>query len=212
MSRPQVPATTAALQKSFVTYTMPVTALNAATITTLEARALLASTGITGLRTWEAALYLGSYLSTTEGTLLVQNKRIIELGAGTGFVSILCAKHLGANYVLATDGSGEVVDDMVSNVYLNGHEGNGIIDTAVLEWGHTLVGRIFESHSDTRTFDVALGADVVRSHSSLNMYIMVHYVEFFSCLSLYIPSGFENCGCQSERLSNLHLLIRIDLR
>ncbi|MCJ1317903.1 hypothetical protein MMC15_003230 [Xylographa vitiligo] len=160
MSRPQVPATTAALQKSFVTYTMPVTALNAATITTLEARALLASTGITGLRTWEAALYLGSYLSTTEGTLLVQNKRIIELGAGTGFVSILCAKHLGANYVLATDGSGEVVDDMVSNVYLNGHEGNGIIDTAVLEWGHTLVGRIFESHSDTRTFDVALGADV----------------------------------------------------
>ncbi|MCJ1379142.1 hypothetical protein MMC17_002242 [Xylographa soralifera] len=160
MSRPQLPATIAALQKSYVTYTVPITASNAATITILEARALLASTGTTGLRTWEAALHLGTYLSAAEGTLLVQNKTIIELGAGTGFVSILCAKHLGAKYVLATDGSGEVVDDMLSNVYLNGLEGSGIVDPAVLKWGHALFDGIFEGHSGTRTFDVALGADV----------------------------------------------------
>ena len=186
MSRPPVPSTIAALQKSYVTYTMPITASNAASTTTLEARALLASSGTTGLRTWEAALYLGSYLSTTEGMLLVQNKTIIELGAGTGFLSILCAKHLGANYVLATDGSGEVVDDMTSNVYVNGLEGSGIVDPVVLKWGHALIDGIFESHSGTRTFDVALGADVVRSHSLLNMYIMVHCVEVLSCLSFYI--------------------------
>ncbi|MCJ1420537.1 hypothetical protein MMC32_006894 [Xylographa parallela] len=165
MSRPQVPATIAALRKSYVTYTMPITASNAASITTLEARALLASSGTTGLRTWEAALYLGSYLSSTEGMPVVQNKTIIELGAGTGFLSILCAKHLGANYVLATDGSGEVVDDMVSNVYLNGLEGSGIVDPVVLKWGHALIDGIFESHGGTQNFDVALGADVVRSRS-----------------------------------------------
>ena len=165
MSRPQVSATTAALQKSYVTYTIPITASIAATITTLEARALLASTGTTGLRTWEAALHLGTYLSTAEGAALVQNKTIIELGAGTGFMSILCAKHLGANYVLATDGSGEVVDDIVSNLYLNGLEGKGIIDTVVLGWGHALMDEIFESHGAPRTFAIALGADVVRPHS-----------------------------------------------
>ncbi|MCJ1280962.1 hypothetical protein MMC26_000280 [Xylographa opegraphella] len=145
---------------------MPTTASNAATITTLEARALLASTGTTGLRTWEAALYLGTYLSATEGRLLVENKTVIELGAGTGFISILCAKHLAANYVLATDGSGEVVDDMASNVYLNGLEGSGVIDSVVLKWGHVLTDGIFESHNSNRIFDVALGADVVRSSLS----------------------------------------------
>ncbi|MCJ1388549.1 hypothetical protein MMC18_001396 [Xylographa bjoerkii] len=166
MSTPQIPVTIAALQKNYVTYTMPTTSPNAATISTLEARALLASSGTTGLRTWEAALHLGTYLSAAGGSLLVKGKTIIELGAGTGFLSILCAKHLGAKYVLSTDGSGEVVDDMVSNVYFNGLEGSGVIDPALLKWGHVLTDELFESSCGIRRFDIALGADIVRAHSS----------------------------------------------
>ncbi|MCJ1401358.1 hypothetical protein MMC11_004570 [Xylographa trunciseda] len=166
MSNAQVLAIVAPLKKSYVTYTMPTTASNAATITTLEARALLASGGTTGLRTWEAALCLGTYLSTSEGTVLVQNKTIIELGAGTGFLSILCAKHLGANYVLATDGSEEIIDNMVSNLFLNGLERSDIIDPVVFKWGCGPVEGPSKSNGGSRSFDVALGADVVRFHSS----------------------------------------------
>ena len=167
MSFVQMPAAMAALQKSYVTYTVSTTASNAPTITTLEARTLLASSGTTGLRTWEAALYLGTYLSTADGAALLKDKKVIELGAGTGFLSILCAKHLGASYVLTTDGSGEVVDDIVTNLYLNGLDRSGVIDPIVLKWGHALIDGLSKGNFGNGSFDVALGADIVRIYSLL---------------------------------------------
>ena len=128
----------------------------------LESRAILASSGTTGLRTWEAALHLGTYLCSEEGRKLIQGKSIIELGAGTGFLSILCAKHLRTKYVLATDGSGEVVDALGSNIYLNGLEGSRFINGTALIWGHTLSDGVLNVTEGYETYDVILGADLVR--------------------------------------------------
>ena len=161
MSQSQVPTTVAVQQRQYVTYTMPEVASKALTVTTLEARAVLASSGTTGLRTWEAALCLGTFLSTTEGRSLVKDRTIIELGAGTGFLSILCANHLGAKYVLATDGSGEVINDLSLNLFLNGLECNNLVNTAVLKWGHALTGSVFYDPDHIRQFDLILGADLV---------------------------------------------------
>ena len=151
------------MQKSYVTYTDPFTSSASQTVTTLESRAILASSGTTGLRTWEAALHLATYLCSDEGRILIRGKSIIELGAGTGFLSILCVKHLGANYVLATDGSSDVVDTLGSNIYLNGLEGSKVIDGAVLIWGHALIDGVLNIKEEYEKYDVILGADVVRN-------------------------------------------------
>lgn len=127
-----------AQQKSYVTYTAPIDGLDTPSITTLEARSVLASSGNTGVRTWEAALRLGTFLTSDVGKQYVAGMNVLELGAGTGFLSILCAKHLNARFVLATDGNSEVLGELDNNISLNGLEGAGAIETAVLTWGHTI--------------------------------------------------------------------------
>lgn len=144
-----------------MTYTAPIHGPNAAQVTLLEAPSLLASSGTTGFRTWEAALFLGAYLSSPNGNHLVTGKRVLELGAGTGFLSIFVAKHLGAHYVLATDGSQEVLSDLKSNILLNELEGRELIETAILQWGHTLIGGVADCRGERRSYDLVLGADVV---------------------------------------------------
>lgn len=144
-----------------MTYTAPLFDTYAPEVTLFEARSLLASSGTTGLRTWEAALLLGTYLVSSAGKHIVQNKNIIELGAGTGFLSILCAKHLGAKFVLATDGSEEVVHDIESNIFLNGLEGTQATKAAILCWSHALNGEILKSSDENRSYDLIIGADVV---------------------------------------------------
>lgn len=161
MSQPLPSASIAAQQKAYVTYTGPIVGQNAAQVTLLEAPSLLASSGTTGFRTWEAALFLGSYLSSSEGMHLINGKSILELGAGTGFLSIFCAKHLGAQRVLATDGSQMVISDLQSNLHLNGLEGSEMIQTAILPWGHALIGGVADCRKDRRSYDLVLGADVV---------------------------------------------------
>lgn len=162
MMSPSVSEGVTVQQKSYVTYTAPSQALNAPQVTLLEARSLLASSGTTGLRTWEAALHLGTYLFSSEGKDLVVGKNVIELGAGTGFLSILCAKHLDAKHVLATYGDGGVISDLTFNVYLNGLDRSGLVDTTILKWGHALVDEIFEDREGTLEYELVLGADVVR--------------------------------------------------
>lgn len=161
MTQPLQSSSAAAQQKSFVTYTAPNAELNAPRITTLEAPSLLASSGTTGFRTWEAALHLGSYLASEDGNHHVAGQRIIELGAGTGFLSILCAKHLGARHVLATDGSSEVVTDIKVNIDLNEVEEGDLIKTSVLQWGHALIGCPADCRKEGLFYDLAIGADVV---------------------------------------------------
>lgn len=167
MGQPLPSASAAAQQKSYVTYTMPIRGLNAAQVTLLEAPSLLASSGTTGFRTWEAALFLAAYLSSSEGNHLVTGKDILELGSGTGFLSILCAKHLGAQRVLATDGSQEVISDLKSNIQLNELEGRELIQTAILQWDHALIGGVEDCREEKRSYDLVLGADVTYDLKSI---------------------------------------------
>lgn len=92
---------------------------------------------------------------------MIQGKTILELGAGTGFLSILCAKHLRARFVVATDGNADVIKDLDSNLVLNKIQDTNLIITSVLEWGHTLPDILWDSFEKNRTYDLVLGADVV---------------------------------------------------
>ncbi|KAF2675555.1 hypothetical protein BT63DRAFT_420753 [Microthyrium microscopicum] len=158
ISKPSNSELDAAQQKAHVTYTFPSIAKGekTATVTLLENQSVIASSGTTGLRTWEAALYLSEYLAS-EGMKYIRGQNVLELGAGTGLVSIVCSKYLEASCVLATDGSEDVVLAMEDNAFLNGIDKSHHLACRVLRWGRPLddgeggVGTVY---------DTVLGADI----------------------------------------------------
>jgi len=160
----------AAQQKAFVTYAFPQPTTEN-TVTLLEARSVISSSGTTGLRTWEAALLLGSYLASETGRLSVRGKRLFELGAGTGMLSILCAKYLGIAGIVATDGDEAVVDAIKTNLFLNGLDVEDDssacqVRTAALKWGYPVDVKTFSEDYGMEAPDIVLGADVV-SYSTM---------------------------------------------
>jgi predicted nicotinamide N-methyase len=163
-----------AQQKAFVTYSYPLHSADDNTsgeqaVTLLEARSVISGSGTTGLRTWEAALLLGSYLATDDGRNLIKGKRVFELGAGTGVISILCAKHLGAVGVVATDGDEAVVDAVKTNLFLNQLDVDSLegcqVRTAALKWGWPVDTTTFSEDYGMEMPNVLLGADVVSASS-----------------------------------------------
>jgi predicted nicotinamide N-methyase len=140
-----------------VTYSFPAIAEDAF-VTLLELRSVISASGTTGLRTWEASMHLANYLASPDGSELVHDKRVLELGAGSGLVSILCAKYLQPQSIEASDGSQEIVDALEDNIFLNKLQENHIPKAKLLRWGTA-----FEPGEDgeTAVFDVVLGADLV---------------------------------------------------
>ncbi|TIA67973.1 hypothetical protein D6C83_01746, partial [Aureobasidium pullulans] len=102
---------------------------------------------------------LSSYLiSTPELIASIKGKRVIELGAGTGLLSILCASHLGASQVVATDGDEGVVQALHENAAFN--DVKDAMDIGVLWWGRALKGSWMFEKDPSFSCDLVLGADV----------------------------------------------------
>lgn len=127
-------------------------------ITLLESRSLISASGTTGLRTWEAALHMGQYLCVNPP--LVKGKRVLELGAGTGYLAVLCAKYLGASHVMASDGSEEVVGKLLDSFRLNGLQGSGKISGKGLKWGHAVADKDGQAWGGRLELDTVIGADI----------------------------------------------------
>lgn len=152
----------AAMQKSIISYFPPFEASPPILIS--ESPQMLAAGSNVGLRTWDACLRLAYYLST-EGQALIKEKSIIELGAGTGMLSILCGQQLGAEIVMATDGLPEIVKSMEQNIILNSQPEAGLnnVHAAHFEWSdtETLTQSIeLPNDRDWLKYDVVLGADI----------------------------------------------------
>ncbi|KAI4271389.1 MAG: hypothetical protein LQ337_006047 [Flavoplaca oasis] len=145
-------------EKRPVTYTAPVLDVDPPTVTILEAPNLLASNGDTGNRTWDAALFLATYLFA-DGRRFIQDKSILELGAGLGFVSVFCGKHLGARHVLLTDASEAILNTAKQNAELNGVD--NIVQTSVLEWGTRDFDLVSQSEGEAVSYDLILGSDML---------------------------------------------------
>ncbi|KAF1970726.1 hypothetical protein BU23DRAFT_648864 [Bimuria novae-zelandiae CBS 107.79] len=155
-----------AQQKAYVTYAYPRHTIDEAdpqdfSVTLHESHSVISSAGTTGLRTWEAALLLGQFLCSDRGNAAVCRKRIFELGAGTGMLSILCAKHLGVSGMVATDSDEAVVDAIKTNIFLNQLDASQVtVSTAALRWGRPLNATTFSEDFGMDVPDVLLGADV----------------------------------------------------
>lgn len=101
-------------------------------------------------------------------------RNVIELGAGTGLVSLLCAGALGAGFVCATDGLPHVVERMEGNILRNrvglfGGGGGGcrMPVAKVLDWTDvdSLLEEVLldEDGVDMVEYDLILGADITYS-------------------------------------------------
>lgn len=166
LSTPKSPEALWAQKKCYVTYhlsllepeTQEKHIAQHPSITLFENRNLIAAGGTTGLRTWEAALQLGQYLC--QNPSLVAGKRILELGTGTGYPSILCVKHLRAAHAIASDGSDDVINNLPDNLFLNNLQDSSKITPMDIKWGHALVGTEDEKWNGGQPVDIVLGADI----------------------------------------------------
>ncbi|CAG8958087.1 hypothetical protein HYFRA_00000431 [Hymenoscyphus fraxineus] len=184
---------TAVQQKSYVTYSLSsLSSQNPATITLHEARNLLSGSGTTGSRTWEAALHFGNYLISNPS--LVNGKSVLELGAGTGYLSILCAKHLNAAKVLATDGSEDVVETLQTNIYLNDLQDKSLIQGKELKWGHALLGGEEQAWNGGQKIDVVLGADLTYEASGIPALLVTlgDLMDMFPSIKIIIAPTVRN--------------------
>ncbi|SCU80841.1 LANO_0B01310g1_1 [Lachancea nothofagi CBS 11611] len=117
---------------------------------------LLCASGTTGFRTWEAALYLAEFLAQNPAVLggLTSNSRVLELGAGTGLVSIAWAKLRGTSTteLYVTDGDSTLVEQTARhNFMLNG------IDTTDAKYKFQ---RLWWGEDAVPNVDLILAADV----------------------------------------------------
>ena len=162
LATPVPPESETVQQMDNVTYHLSLLPEGAArdsdSITLRESRWLFASAGATGYRTWEAGLHLGQYLCSAPE--VVRGKRVLELGTGTGYVSVLCAKFLGATRVVASDGAHGVLSGLANTEFLNGLQGSEAFVPKELPWGEGLAGEDGERRGGEEGVDVVLGSDV----------------------------------------------------
>lgn len=81
------------------------------------------SNGTTGLNVWESALAISEWAIENRGDF--DNKRILELGAGTGLSSLIIAKCCSPKTLHITDGNDLVIENLVENVANNFEKLNG---------------------------------------------------------------------------------------
>ena len=216
LSQPLPAETDAAQQRCYVTYHLSLLQTEPAVpdpnICLLESRSLISAAGTTGLRTWEAALHLGQYLCSNPS--LVKGKRILELGTGTGYLAVLCAKYLGSDHVIASDGSDEVVNKLSDSFFLNGLQESDKVSGMELRWGHALVGTEEQAWNGGRKLDMVLGADITYDVSVIPALVatLEELAGLFPGISILIAaternratfeSFLEVCGKRGFALSN----------
>jgi protein-lysine N-methyltransferase EEF2KMT len=159
------------LSKTLVSYFPPVSYdEDIQPINILEAKKIIGSGPNTGLRTWEASLRLAHYLH--QNPHLTRSRSVLEVGAGTGFLSIFCAAYLYPARLTITDGHEDVIASLRHNVELNkslyGAANTRAPVVRKLFWGdEDDMNDILNSPDDvdgmlaaSSNFDLIIGADV----------------------------------------------------
>lgn len=114
------------------------TAGNGILVKIQEMPRVISAAGTTGLRTWEAALYLLNYLNGPGATVDLRGKAVVELGAGTGLVSMALLlnyrRHRFASLAV-TDGNTALLSNFRHTMELNSPTHEARVTTQQLVWG-----------------------------------------------------------------------------
>nr|XP_056722495.1 protein-lysine N-methyltransferase EEF2KMT [Euleptes europaea] len=85
---------------------------------TVRENVAIISQGTTGLVTWDAGLYLAEW--ALEHPSVFTNRRILELGSGTGLTGIAICKTCHPRAYIFSDLHQSVLEELSENIYLNG--------------------------------------------------------------------------------------------
>lgn len=141
-----------------------------------ETPRLISGMGTTGLRTWEASLFLSEYF--VHEAFLV-NKSVLELGCGTGLVGISLLKNKLCESVIFTDGDIGVVEKMSNILSHNGVNGN----SQQLLWGESQVPSV----------DILVAADVTYDISVLpSLHETLKSAFSSGCQQIFIAATIRN--------------------
>ncbi|KAH0624528.1 hypothetical protein JD844_032101 [Phrynosoma platyrhinos] len=115
-----------------------------------------------GAVVWPGALALCQYLESNQQEINLKDKKVLEIGAGTGLVSIV-ASILGA-FVTATD-LPEVLQNLEYNISKNTHMNVHKPEVRKLVWGENLNEDFPKA---THRYDFIVATDVVYHHTALD--------------------------------------------
>lgn len=136
-------------------------------ILTWESPRLLLDQGSTGQRTWDASLYLANFLNSNGFNL--HEKRVCELGAGTGVVSLSLSKfykkHGHIKEIVATDGDVNFLQRFQEILSFNHSPSDVPIQKKSLAWGTTSLNDVFDTPSEV---DVIVASDVTYDSAILS--------------------------------------------
>jgi SAM-dependent methyltransferase len=157
--------------------------------------------GKTGMAVWNSGLLMTRVVqalatSTSSSSWFSQQESVLELGCGTGLVSIACHR-LGIPMVLATDGNPDVLrlagENIRSNKESSSTTEKKYIETKVLQWG------LLNAMDFSEAADLVLGADL--TYNSGTWRVLAESME--SVLKpngtvLYLSLGHEGFNVNAE--------------
>jgi len=111
----------------------------------------------TGASVWPASIVLMKYLEKKNS---FQGKTILDLGAGTGIMSIGMSV-LGAEFIVSTDGSQRVVELAQENIERYRKENGGQFCVKLYLWGDEDSSRSLLAETKEGKYDVILVSDCV---------------------------------------------------
>jgi predicted nicotinamide N-methyase len=85
----------------------------------IEQNTSIIANGTTGLHAWPACFRMIEYLE--ENSHLIENKRVLELGAGVGLLGLSCLKSNGIQQFTFTDSHEMVLKQIRDNCSYNGY-------------------------------------------------------------------------------------------
>uniref|UniRef100_A0A8C5P7D9 Methyltransferase like 21E, pseudo n=1 Tax=Leptobrachium leishanense TaxID=445787 RepID=A0A8C5P7D9_9ANUR len=169
---------------------------------------IVESTDLYGATVWPSALVLCYFLEIHGRQLSIEHKTIIEIGAGTGLVSIV-ASLIGAQ-VTATDLT-ELVGNLQYNVHRNTKDKcKHIPQVKVLNWGTDLEETFPKSSLHC---DYILAADVVYNHPFLMELLVTfdHLCQERTTILWAMRFREENTDIENEFIANFQKLFNMEV-
>ncbi|XP_050668061.1 putative uncharacterized protein DDB_G0277003 [Leptidea sinapis] len=171
--------------------------------------------GTTGMKTWEAAVIMADWILCFKN--LFKNKRVLELGSGLGFTSIILAKFCDILSLVLTDCHDDVLLNICKNVIINFPDSiqikedesiaykiqNKILEVKKLDWYYA------DEYPVEDVPDIIVGTDIVYDPSIIKALCNVLQIFFKknSNLCVYIACVIRNESTFKLFLQNIGIVM-----
>lgn len=151
----------------------------------------------TGGKTWGAAFRMAQYLEAAWGELRLARPRVLELGAGTGWLGMTLARNVAGRVCLTEQGSGGALEWLQFNVAAN--ELLSSVECRVLDWQSWTTPEGDALAETVGDFDLVLGSDLVYDEAGARL------------LPRVLRCFLQRCRCSAFYAHTLHRYDHLDV-